>query len=185
MVVFKEILILGKVLLILILVAVNLSCSWGVDDDELTMGRESYNLTDLKLDGYYYEDIGNNSINTYFLFQNGIILYGGGVGANGQPYEDWEERIKSGNFYNNEKKFKSSWGVFNINDKKITIERWVPPSPGTGVHAYRLTGVIQNETTFQITSSVRVNGENYSEVDWTYHFKAFSPKPDSICPFIP
>jgi hypothetical protein len=77
---------------------------------------------------------------------------------------------------------KDCWGVFNIKDNIIKFERWYP---GQGAKkAYVREGIILNDTTFHITKSYRSNGSELKDADEVYHFRKFSPKPDSTNVFV-
>ena len=83
------------------------------------------------------------------------------------------------------KNIKFFWGVFNIKNNQILYERWCPSEPP--YRTYVREGNIINDTTFVITKLYRmVNGKKTeeSELNEVYHFKQFSPKPDSTNKFI-
>ena len=79
---------------------------------------------------------------------------------------------------------KHDWGTFQINKDSIVFERWYPAEVSK---SYYRSGKILNDTTFVITESYRLrNGKKkeWREKNEVYHFKAFSPKPDSTNRFI-
>ncbi len=81
---------------------------------------------------------------------------------------------------------KAFGGGYLVEDKNIIYERW----EGTelGYLVYREEGNIVNDTTFIMTEVSRMKQGVKTEIrpiEWTYHFKAFSPKPDSTNSFIP
>ena len=63
------------------------------------------------------------------------------------------------------------------------FEKWYPNSPGQP-KVYIREGKILNDTTFHITASYRPDGSERREKDEIYHFKQFSPKPDSTNNFV-
>ncbi|RYD75949.1 MAG: hypothetical protein EOP53_15610, partial [Sphingobacteriales bacterium] len=138
-------------------------------DDELTLTRQDYKGNELRLDGIYYlekENFEGIIYQRYALFRNGVIR---DLGA---PQEIDAPRILSG-------KSKSNWGVFQISNGEIKFERWYP---GEELKAYMRSGVILNDSTFKITESYRNQNGEKTEVETmneVYHFKSFSPKPDS------
>jgi hypothetical protein len=67
--------------------------------------------------------------------------------------------------------------VFIIEDNVIKFERWYPSE--RPYNAFVREGVILKDTTFHITKSYRSNGTEKREKDEIYHFRKFSPKPDS------
>jgi len=75
--------------------------------------------------------------------------------------------------------------VFRIEGDSIKIER--SKSFGTTKsYMYILVGVVQNDSTIHITKdfSSTGNGGKTIMMNQTYHFKQFSPKPDSTNVFI-
>ncbi len=152
-------------------------------DDELTMTKTPYTGNELRIDGYYYQmsSVDGSFDDTYFLYRDGIVLSCGGTPLEESPF-DFMERLLNGQNVTYQKE-KSGWGVFNIQDSTIAIERWYPLEGG--LPAGLSEGVILNDTTFLITSLTRMKtGEVYERND-LYHFHAFSPKPDSTNTFIP
>lgn len=82
------------------------------------------------------------------------------------------------------------WGVFNVTGSEIVIERWVTASGGGTYPTQMLKGVIKNDTTIHFHTLIGVHPVNYNSkkkvltIDETYHFRQFSPKPDSTNNFI-
>jgi hypothetical protein len=153
---------------------------------KLVTTRKPINNTVLKLNGYYSvkekgESLGLISI--YFLYENGIILYAGSY--KNSNLIDIESKIKTNYVQNNNKVAKNyiiDWGVFNIHNQMITIEKW-EPTQGKRRSSIR-KGVIIDDKSFRINYffSPFVNKE-YQTGD-TYFFHQFSPKPDSTNNFI-
>jgi hypothetical protein len=82
---------------------------------------------------------------------------------------------------------KYNYGRFLIENDNIKFERWYPGSPP--LPAYIRSGTILNDTTFVITEIYRMKNGNKTEVETgrneIYHFKQFSPKPDSTNRYVP
>jgi len=153
-------------------------------DDKLSLIKQVYAGTQLRIDGYYYlmDKSSNTIIATYLFYNNGILLHGGGW-----PYSNQFEGLNN-NFCSEIwskviKEYKDNWGLFAIEGNKIVFERWYPSSGGP-YPAYIRSGEILNDTTFIITQSMRSNGKEVSEENEVYHFKQFSPKPDSTNNFV-
>jgi hypothetical protein len=158
-----------------ILIANYCSCQIGADD-RLSLQKKPYNGNELKIDGYYYlPDISGN-ITIYFFFRNGILLYG--TGALPSELPNLEKSFKDGQFYSEAKDDKTFWGVFNIDSQNIQFDKWYSDDIGP-LRTSISSGKILNDTTFYISNSSL--GNEYE----TFHFKQFSPKPDSITQFIP
>ncbi len=152
-------------------------------DDKLSLSKIFYVGNGLRTDGYFFQQKDGYYYTLYCFYKNGIILYlGGGYSQN--DIVELEAKIRDGRFYNFAKNTKDYWGVFQIIGYRIQFERWYPSSGGS-LPAYIRTGLILNDTTFYISLSTRSNGSEASNEKETYHFKKFSPKPDSTNSFIP
>jgi hypothetical protein len=147
------------------------SCIGTLPDEELTIKRTSYYGNEIRLDGYYFEFL--PSYNTY----SNLIFYRNGV----MMSFDYTSKIKD--FYNNNKyvesvkKDKDSWGIYIVRNDSIIVQEWYL-NPNNivqfKVSNYKLK--ILNDTTLFIGTQ---NGDSA-----IYHFKQFSPKPDSTNVFI-
>ena len=138
-------------------------------DDKLEIERIPYIGNELRIDGYYYKMYNDRILTTFFFYRNGLTLDGGGANIN-KSLEDKDSSFRSEAFIKSIGKY--SWGVFVINGGNITINRWTySPGLGSGLLALMQKGQIVNDTTFYLEQS----GKQYF-----YHFRQFSPKPDSI-----
>lgn len=162
----------------------NISCKkeFFPEDDKLYLERQDYTGAQIRLDGYYHLVTYEKKIaGGYFFYRNGIIVSLGGVQNTPQEYDDYIKRVTQiENFYSR----KGTYGVFVVNDSSILFEKLYPAQPW---EAFIREGVILNDTTFHIHISYRmVNGEKTEvrEKDETYHFRQFSPKPDSANNFV-
>ncbi len=144
-------------------------------DDELTLKKKPYTGNQLRINGYYCQNAPNIEwTRVFFFYNNGIIL---------QSYIE----NATGNFEIVTNYSKNRYGVFEINSNIIRFEKWYPSSGFEGLHAYVSEGTILNDTTFVINVSYRMKKGKKTEVEAeneTYHFKQFSPKPDSTNSFI-
>ena len=153
-------------------------------DDVLTMQRKNLESVNLNLSGYYYLAYGNEKEKRkriYFLYKNGIVLYGGTPSSS--QLRETEEGFKTSGFYDFVKVRKYHWGIYTITGNKIKIERWNPGKPP--LRAFIEEGTVLNDSTFHIDKFYWSNkNDGIEEEDRTYHFKPFSPKPDSTNTFI-
>jgi hypothetical protein len=144
-------------------------------DDELSISKTPYTGNQLRIDGYYFQLTPNIEwTETFFFYRNGIVL---------KSYINND----TGLFETVISFSKLRYGVFEISNENIKFEKWYPSSPGEGFPAYVRSGHILNDTTFVITESYRMKKGKKTEVDSeneTYHFRQFSPKPDSTNSFI-
>ena len=149
-------------------------------DEELTLQKQNYNDTTLRIDGYYYSEF-NDIYSVLFFYSNGVLFSGGDVFNN--KLQEFEVECQNGVFWNNHKDKKMYWGLFNIDGTKIVYEKWYVSSGG-GLPVYKHLGEILNDTTFIINKSIRSKTGDEKEHNETYHFRKFSPKPDSTNSFI-
>ena len=152
------------------------ACDFITGNDELSLDRRPYLGNELRMDGYYY-DSGPTSEGeryiAYFFYRDGVVRYGGSsVGR-----DELERKV---HLYGDRR---YDWGVFHIDGDQIEFEKWYP-GDGPYSPAYVRSGHILNDTTFTITSSRRSNGEDADQKNEVFHFRAFSPKPDSSNVFI-
>lgn len=178
-----------KLAIVYLILIISCSCcsSKFMESENLTLSKKQYLGKELRIDGYYYSEyIGFESndiyLSTYFFFENGVVLYGGATEKT--EINKLEEQFKTISWVNATKRYKDGWGLFNIDGNKIMFERWQPRSPGQPV-VYVYEGEILNDSTFRINVFYRLDGSIRREVDDIYHFKQFSPKPDSTNVFIP
>ena len=161
-------------------------CDKWLKDEELTLVKEPYNGNELRLDGYYYHsDTSDNHIfDSYFFYRNGVVICGPGTPLNASDHFAYlEQGFAADYFAENNKRLKHRWGVFQIHDNKIVFERWAIAEGSKPVIKY--SGNIIDDTTFIITKCENPHtGEMFGKND-TYHFRAFSPQPDSTNVFIP
>jgi hypothetical protein len=174
-----------KVLSILILIiglCVFATCKRDKENvEDLTIPLRSYNGNELKTNGYYYrisqDNMGNTAYEIYFLYRNGVLLYGGFPLLS----ELSERELSYANgTYHAQANNKTNWGRFDINGNQIRLERWYPSSGGAAPVIMH-SGVILNDTLFHLTVSQESHGnQTVKQLNQDFHFKAFSPKPDSL-----
>ena len=153
-------------------------------DDVLSIQKTPYTGNQLKIDGYYYTMFGTQVQTIHFLYSNGITADFSGSNENLLAADNY---VKDASVIQRIQNTKFSWGVFLIEGNNIKIEQWHPSSGGP-LRAYVHSGKILNDATFQITESYRMqNGQkkDISARNETYHFRQYSPKPDSTNSFIP
>lgn len=171
-----------KHLHILLLLSLISQCKKGESNDEFSFGRKEYIGSELRTDGYYYFYYPQgNYYNIYFLYTNGISLYGEAVNA--AELNEYETAYKNGVFFQRAKNDLSYWGIFEVESNKFKME--TKGNDGNGIKVRITSGYILNDTSFQLTKSMRVNGENARTINELYQFKSFRPKPDSTNNYIP
>ena len=146
-------------------------------DDELPKAIP-YKGNQLIMNGYYYQVTYNNEIyRPFIMYSNGILLDIGGYGNTMEEMDKYIMRNYVQDTWYKRNKYK--WGVFFIEDNTIRIHSLSQDYP----HRGRVQeGVILNDMTFKITKFS--SGSRVKECNDTYHFRQFSPKPDSTNVYI-
>ena len=147
-------------------------------EPEYIMKRVPYEGNELRIDGYYYHqrnDFGEKT-DIYFLFRNGVIYY--------EPYSystndlNEVEQMIIRHYEHELFKHPNGWGIFEINGNRLEYETYFSLCGLT-----RYIGRIENDTTMHLLQSIE-DLSGISSEDKIFHFKKFSPKPDSIKSFI-
>jgi len=159
------------------------SCDDGEELHPLKMNRIPYEGNELRTDGYYYsEAFSENDIKILVLYRNGVCLF---------EVTDFKGQDTLGYIENNfllNPRIAHYWtrpsdiGVFQINNKSLTIEVWDPGYDNIGTYTYN--SEILNDTTFRVTKQTNNQSGNSYPYIRTFRFKQFSPKPDSTNRFI-
>lgn len=173
---------------ILIIISLNMlfyasSCEKSdINDDELILVKNNYVGQELKTEGFYYHTFQSDkeSANICFFFRNGVYF------TIGSPnLDEINDKEIINRYIKYSKNTKYSWGLFQIEGDTIKYEKWVPVEGPLVAVTYE--GKILNDTTFIVDNYYRmINGQkvDLTKIDWIYHFKEFSPKPDSTNSFI-
>lgn len=143
------------------------------------LAKQPYQGNNLKLNGYYYS-LDNNYVELFFLYKNGVIYRGGSGTVQKENIANNKIKDITQYFYSNTKS-KTNWGVFRVSNNNIEYDMRYPRADAP---VYRRKGIILNDSTFIIKSYSKPDGKEYHSLDITYHFKQFSPKPDSTNDFI-
>lgn len=158
-----------------------LSCKGAFENEKFTLIKTPYTGKELRIDGYYYKKYILNTdyndiehVDVIFLYKNGIVILAG----SGNQLE-FESYFSSGQFYDKVKSNPNVWGLYCIEGDTIKIE-CLKPMGGIGAPMYTKIGIILNDTTFRLVREfASYNIDDSRELDETFHFKQFAPKPDS------
>ncbi len=158
------------------------SCKKLCEDDTISIIKKENESSKLRTDGYYYHcDTDGRFIFDFFLYKNGILFR---VTAVESTFEDYERKILAFDniqrYYRNKKKF---WGTYVIENDTIRYELYYPGS-SCAMSTWIMEGIILNDSTFHILKSYKPNKSDLQKEDKIYHFKLYSPKPDSTNPYI-
>lgn len=153
------------------------SCSKILVDDNLTLKRSNYTGIELNINGvYYYYMYSENNIDyydTYILYRNGIVRYGGTI----NNLNDINNEILDGTK-------KDHWGIYKINNTQIMIETWQPANTMSGYSVYMQEGIILNDKSFKLIYIYKSNSSDKRIIDKIYTLKEINPKPDSTNNYI-
>ena len=148
-----------------------------LEKDEILPNAKPYTGNQLRMNGYYYRIASHNNVISHplILYSNGVVLYASS-GA-GNTIEEMDEIVRK--YYVEGTRIRNNkyvWGVFFIDSNQtIRMHFLYQDYPH---REYVDEGVILNDTTFHITKSSNGNRNDM------YHFRQFSPKPDSTNVFI-
>lgn len=141
----------------------------------------------MRLDGYYYNNFfdsadGRPRTNILFLYRNGVVLNCHNLSSH--DFEDMDAYIRKefgGQYDISDRRL--SWGLVIVDESVIKIENWYPSTGGPMPVVIR-NGVVLDDKTFRFTESTDQKGGDRNTLDQTYHFRQFSPKPDSTNNFV-
>ena len=166
--------------ILLLLLLFGVSCRWLCDSNHepLSIQRTNFTGTNLRIDGYFYNQFNDTHISVFFLYRNGVLFRANILQGEQERFlcEEWLTAVR---------RHKGAWGVFLVDGDIIKLESranaWCRP-----FQSFIQEGVILNDTTFQLTKSYNSFGApNIRAIDRIYRFRAFSLKPDSTNVFIP
>ena len=81
-----------SIIIILAVIISSNSCNkTEFQDDELSLEKQEYTGNQLRIDGYYYYAIDQNLFETYFFYENGVLISGGGNAPRTDPFEFIED----------------------------------------------------------------------------------------------
>jgi hypothetical protein len=145
---------------------------------KMTMTRIDYSGTELQTAGFYY----NKNFGTFILYNYGIYL--GGYSAVGDVYnvQGLVNFWKNPRFLAIYDKDPTNWGVYQIANGSIVIEKWFGRNAGEALPTAIIKGKILNDTTLVMTES-NFPPQHKVKSD-TFHFYPLLIKPDSTNQFI-
>ena len=149
-----------------------------LEKDDVLPKAMPYTGNQLKMNGYYHQISSYNNVvsHSHVMYINGVLI---NLWGSGNTIEEIDEYVRQRSQEARYKKYKYNWGVFFIDDNTIRIHQLHSDYPH---REWIQEGVILNDTTFKITKSF-FNGR-MRETELIYHFREFSPKPDSTNVYI-
>jgi hypothetical protein len=160
------------------------SCEKLIVYKDFILKKTPYTGNELRMDGYYYTYFdcgGNNCIAAICFYRNGILLDMGGGALSLEERDEEIKQFMERDLNSNYERLR--WGLFVVDNQIIKFELYYPQeyfTRWTGI----MEGVILNDTTFRITSFYDPSNDEIRTHNETYHFRQFSPKPDSTNNFI-
>ena len=146
---------------------------WLNPDDKCTLEQRDYVGNNLRVDGYYYEDVEKEDYTTIFiLYRNGVVLTPGNPKMT--EADNYVAKWNKNDFY---KETISIWGLFEVEDSVVSLEYYLPSMYGH--HTYLMRGTILNDTTFSMTEGKRSDQSKYESINRLYRFRQTDAKPDS------
>lgn len=171
--------------------------------ESLTKTKAPFLGNQLRLNGYYYSigkefqnGFDKDYIDVFTLYQDGVyfnVLKG--LIEEELNHESILKNLDEGVQYRveNIENYKDSrpyWGVFSVDNSRIEIQSWEFASDGGAYPTKIIEGTIVNDTTIHFHKIIGAYPNNkggnkrIEEINNTYYFRKFSPKPDSSNVFI-
>ena len=150
-------------------------------DDELSLPREPYYGNAIKLDGYYYYQTNNDLTRVFFLYKNGVMF--DAMSYTSINLDDVEKEMIE--CCDKIRSWKYSWGIFVIRGNSLEAEGWRSVGWTRKLPIYKFYYSIENDTTLCFIKEVDLSSGRETVRNEIYHFRQFSPKPDSTNNFIP
>lgn len=159
-----------KLILIFVSFVLLQSCNKTLPDEELSMTRIPYYGKEIRIDGYYKGlGIAQKKYLDYIFFYNNGVYFSFG-------YTDVDNINKIEDIVNRSRVHKDNWGVFQILDTLVNIQRWSQNAGTTQNIVLHFQYIVIDDTTLFY--------KDLSGDTTRYHFVKFSPKPDSTNVFI-
>lgn len=160
-----------KSIIIVFIIISMCSCLRTLPDEVFTMTLTPDNGNEIRLDGCYIsEHVYNNRSEYNFFYSNGVMF----VFSDLLTIENISQFTGG---IDEMRKLKTCWGIFQVDKNTIKAQRWKPSDDAIQCIVQNRTYKIINDTTLSIDLL------NDGDIRY-YHFKHFSPKPDSTNVFI-
>jgi hypothetical protein len=169
-------------------VTTSLSCQKVLD---LSIPKTPYTGNELRIDGYYYSTEGESGEGTkrnplyHFTYLEICLLNRNGISIFYCPAieegEDTLQAIHKSLQDPPRDNYPYGYGTYIIEGNRISISHW---RKGWHWFAYQTDGIILNDTTFVTLKEYMVGERKQDRYVKVFHFKKYSPKPDSTCVFI-
>jgi len=158
-------------------------CSKLLDDDQFELIRKDIELNTIRTDGIYYRpNLTNKECSIILLYKNGIYcLWSDAIEIS--ALTNIESKFLDISIINKRKNIKYIWGIVDISQQKISLERWYPSEPP--LKSFIKSGKIINDSTFELETSRRSHTSEIRNISEKFYFRKSTTKPDSSNPFVP
>ena len=186
-----------RLLILFSLVIISIiSCSgrdeplFNIQHGHFQMTRNPYDGEEMRIDGYYYsvpeEDGGRDVL---LFYRNGVFIYGGT-----EVTDTVEKTLQDTLLYIDKwlypepeimkmrRSLPDQIGIFRTNGRSLEMEMWERRFLGYGV--VTMTGNIIDQNSLIIIDKRDKDGYYEEPKNLLFHFRQFSPKPDSTSVFI-
>lgn len=147
------------------------------EKEKLSFEKTGFSGLQLRLGGYYIRD----SHWVLFFYRNGIVIDSRIESTN---QIEFQNELINGTFYSKISNDKSNWGLFKVSNNEIELEVLNALSQVSCKVPTIYQGKILDDSTIFFLKIKHSNGELIEYRNDTFHFKQFSPKPDSTNSFI-
>ena len=151
---------------------------WSCKPKNIILPKSTGLTNQLRIDGFYYQKVNpkNDAVKVIFLYKNGVVL--DLLTFEKLDIQAIRNHIKEYYDDNRRNDNRLSWGIFDLKNLQISVTNWYPSSGGP-LPVYVQKGVVLNDTTFVMNRLEKTNGKKIEDINSTYKFVQFSPKPDS------
>jgi len=152
------------------------------EDDKISSGCKAMTSEKFSINGYYYEGklAEGEIIDVFFFYENGVVMNFGALKI--EDIQTYEMAFGDEKLALIRQQKKTFWGVYRVDDDSISFEN-LYPSSGPWISFTRI-GNISDDSTFVVSKVEQTSDKSSEQVNEVYHFKKFSPKPDSVNVFV-
>ncbi len=149
----------------------------------LVISKQVYSGSQMQINGYYYsvDPLTNEFDHLYFFYKNGVVR---NSPVSCTSIAELDNKVTD--LINFQDDYPEHWGLFTIDGYNITIETFSEVQSTD--FGFGNSGSILNDSTFELNLhySIKHNKRKNDKVitpQNSYHFRAFTPKPDSTNKF--
>ena len=149
------------------------------EKEKYTFSKTNYLGKEIKTNGYYF----SSKYYPLIFYRNGVMIRDI-LDTNDYNLTTFESWLLNGRYGTGFKNSIYNWCLFKIKDNQVKYEGFSAKSGISCKYTYIRTGSILNDSTILFTNQINSDGTESESQNDTFHFKQFSPKPDSINSFI-